>query len=95
MPDFGAPKRIRRLVVERGDLRIGVTGTNGTPPILAEKMHIQVMHGHRCINVQNGVPKTAHPPAYIRLLAGDEVTVKAIDLQQSLPANKHIAAEVE
>ena len=74
-----------------GDFRVGIAGTHGASPVLAEACHIQIVHGHGGVDMHDTVAPCAQTAAELGFFAGNEAGVVSFDVGKSGPPHQHIS----
>src|ERR1700678_420713 len=74
-----------------GNFRVGVAGTHGPSPVLAEACHIEIVPGHGGIDMHDTVASSAEAAAEFRLFAGNEAWIVSFGLSESAPSHEDIS----
>src|ERR1700733_12763333 len=74
-----------------GDFRVGIAGTQGASPVLAEARHIQIVPGHGGVDMHDTVAPCAQTAAEFRFFAGNEAWVVSFDLGESGAPHQNIS----
>jgi hypothetical protein len=74
-----------------GDFSVGIAGTHGPSPVLAEACHIQIVPGHRGVDMHDTVAQCAQTAAELRFLAGNEAWIVSFDLGENGPPHQNIS----
>ena len=69
-----------------------MAGAGGMLPVLAEARDLQIVPGHRMVDVEDAMAAGAHAAAELRLLAGDQLGVVSAGLFEGAAAHKDVAS---
>jgi hypothetical protein len=71
-----------------------MTGPLGTPPVLAEAHHIQIVPGHWEIDMHNAVAPGPQTATELRFFAGNKAWIVSFDFCKGAQPHHHVSATI-